>query len=390
MASEILTSAVVPIWHTMTKESIDSIESQGFDQVVAVFDGVPPQLLPNNWERIRCSDNHGPHRARNTGLLHATGRYVLHIDDDTTLYPDCLSTMVAEIEETGADFVYSSYDRTGELTHPHIARKWDAEQLFKSNFADTTSLVRRHLLDFRPRAWDESLDRLEDWDLWLCLAGRGCVGRRIAKPLFSKHYIKGDISTRGRDDYQRWFDIVRALHLSPSRQFTEDWTAPFRSNAHRHLWELRGEPIRYVEVGIYEGRSGCWMLDNILTNPAAQYVGIDTWEPCPDREPIARHNLDHPRRGRRIIKSTSDRAAKMLANHPIDVLYIDGGHTEADVRRDFESLYPLLKVGGIVAFDDAAHPKYPGVRRFLERDFPGSGSVEILESNHQLWAKKLA
>lgn len=389
--AEIITSAVVPIWHTMTKQSIASIESQGFDQIIAVFDGVLPQPLSGTWDQIRLSSNCGQQRARNTGLLHATGKYVLHVDDDTTLYPGCLAAMVEAIERTGADFVYSSYDRTGETTKPHTAPKWDIRQLLKSNFADTTSLVRRHLLDFRPRPWDESIERLQDWDLWLSLAGQGCVGHAIEKPLFSKHYVAGDVSTRGKADHDRWFNIVRTPHTLPPRSFTQDWTGPFRANAHRHLWSLRGQPIRYVEVGIYEGRSGCWMLDNILTHPGSQYVGIDTWdERTSGREVVARANLDHPRHGRRIIKATSDVAAEMLKGDPIDVLYIDGGHTEDDVKRDFQSLYPLLNVGGIVAFDDAADDRYPGIRRFLRDEFPGSGSVEMLESNSQLWARKLA
>lgn len=377
-----LTSAVVPIWHTMTPESIESIDSQGFDQVIAVFDGVAMQSIPDRWEVVRLGQNYGQQRARNTGLLYASGRYVLHVDDDTTLYPECLATMVEAIERTGADFVYASYDKTGEFTHPHVAPEWDCERLLRANFVDTTSLVRRHLMG----SWNESIDRYQDWDIWLPLAGRGCVGHAIKEPLFSKHYVPGDTSCRGPQHRDEWSARVRGMHSRSARAFTSDWTGPFRANAHRHLWPLRGKPIRYVEVGVYEGRSGCWMLDNILTHPDSRYIGIDTWAPCPDREPIARRNLDHPRRGRRIIKATSDVAASMIGGG-IDVLYIDGGHTADDVRRDIEALFPLVASGGIVAFDDYSHPRYPEIKTVVA-EFLDATSCTVIESNHQLWCRK--
>ncbi|HRJ30863.1 MAG TPA: class I SAM-dependent methyltransferase [Cyclobacteriaceae bacterium] len=50
-------------------------------------------------------------------------------------------------------------------------------------------------------------------------------------------------------------------------------------------------------------------------------------------------------------------------NKPIDVLFIDGSHEYQDVKADFESFYPHVKKGGIIAFHDIKG-KWDGVIRF--------------------------
>jgi predicted O-methyltransferase YrrM len=46
---------------------------------------------------------------------------------------------------------------------------------------------------------------------------------------------------------------------------------------------------------------------------------------------------------------------KAVADAPIDFLFIDGSHQYEDVKSDFLTFAPLVAVGGIVAFHDAAH-----------------------------------
>jgi predicted O-methyltransferase YrrM len=41
-----------------------------------------------------------------------------------------------------------------------------------------------------------------------------------------------------------------------------------------------------------------------------------------------------------------------LGNNQVDFLFIDGDHTEAGVRRDYEMYSPLVRSGGLIAFHD--------------------------------------
>ena len=58
--------------------------------------------------------------------------------------------------------------------------------------------------------------------------------------------------------------------------FTSDWFTP-----HIPIWEkvlspLKGKPdIRYLEIGVFEGRSSLWIAENILTHPSSHLTVID-------------------------------------------------------------------------------------------------------------------
>jgi predicted O-methyltransferase YrrM len=51
-------------------------------------------------------------------------------------------------------------------------------------------------------------------------------------------------------------------------------------------------------------------------------------------------------------QSTVERLRQVLAGKPIDLLFIDGDHSYAGVRQDFESYAPLVAEDGIIAFHD--------------------------------------
>jgi hypothetical protein len=65
-------------------------------------------------------------------------------------------------------------------------------------------------------------------------------------------------------------------------QFNQNW---FTWNI--PVWEVvlspfKGKPdIQYLEVGLYEGRSALWVLENVLTHPSARLTGIDPFGPVP-------------------------------------------------------------------------------------------------------------
>jgi hypothetical protein len=83
-------------------------------------------------------------------------------------------------EHPEAAFVYSSF-YFGWKLFPCFA--FDAERLKKMNYIHTSSLMRRAAFP----GFDESLKRLQDWDLWLTMGERGQSGVWINKPLFRVH-----------------------------------------------------------------------------------------------------------------------------------------------------------------------------------------------------------
>ncbi len=119
------------------------------------------------------------------------------------------------------------------------------------------------------------------------------------------------------------------------------------------LEPYKGRPgVNYLEVGLYEGRSALWMLENILTHPSAHLTGIDVFEgPLKDR---CLENLRRSGAGDKVttIIEPSQVVLRRLPLESFDIIYIDGSHAVADVLEDAVLSFRLLKPGGILIFDD--------------------------------------
>ena len=141
---------------------------------------------------IRDKELKGANWARNKGFKKAVGKYVFFCDDDIKLDKRIIDEMVKRIEGTNASFVYCAYDRKGALTGKHTPIDWDYNVLKNHNYISTMSLIKAE--DFT--GFDESLERFQDWDLWLTMAEKGKVGTYLPHCLFTATYKNGDISTK--------------------------------------------------------------------------------------------------------------------------------------------------------------------------------------------------
>lgn len=125
--------------------------------------------------------------------------------------------------------------------------------------------------------------------------------------------------------------------------FTVDWFSE-----HIPTWErlvLPRSVKRYLEIGVHEGRSLCWMLD-MIPSLYAVGIGIDVddsgaFERC-------KENVG----GRaKLIKASSKAILPTMAEQ-FDCIYIDGSHWAKDVLFDTVLAWPLLKSKGVMIWDD--------------------------------------
>ena len=131
----------------------------------------------------------------------------------------------------------------------------------------------------------------------------------------------------------------------------------------RHwLGHLVDQPAWGLELGTWKGESAEWMLDNVFTHPASRYVCVDTFEgsaehhllgiDCTTLERDARARLARFS-GRAVIqKEASASFLRELNGSRFDLLYVDADHSAHGVLRDAVLGFDLLKVGGVIVFDD--------------------------------------
>jgi predicted O-methyltransferase YrrM len=141
--------------------------------------------------------------------------------------------------------------------------------------------------------------------------------------------------------------------LRGNYEFTQDWFSKAIPVWTTVLEPYKGRPgVNYLEVGLYEGRSAVWMLENILTDPTSRLTGLDVFSGTVKERCLK--NLERTGAAGRTttIIEPSQVSLRKLPLESFDVIYIDGSHATSDVLEDAVLSYRLLKPGGLLIFDD--------------------------------------
>jgi glycosyltransferase involved in cell wall biosynthesis len=193
-----IVSIIVPAYQHARELSacLDSILAQTYTdyEIIVVNDGSTDDtenVLQPYREKITYikQENRGGNAARNRGFYAAQGAFLLFCDADIVMRPDCLQIMMQTLEQhPEAAYAYCSF-RYGWKKFTFWP--FSAERLRQINYIHTTSLIRR---EFFP-GFDESIRKLQDWDLWLTMLAAGQQGVWIPKVLFRAIPHHGGIST---------------------------------------------------------------------------------------------------------------------------------------------------------------------------------------------------
>lgn len=126
MNVDVLVSIIVPVYGTEAylPECIESITAQTYTDIELILvDDQSPDGCPQICDAYAQKDdritvihqkNTGVSGARNTGIRHAHGAYLMFVDSDDGLFPDAVETMLADLQEHGADIVSASELQIGK------------------------------------------------------------------------------------------------------------------------------------------------------------------------------------------------------------------------------------------------------------------------------------
>lgn len=150
------------------------------------------------------SERGGRSPAANTGLEAAKGDLLLFLDNDDLLFPDHVEVLVRGLQnnpdavaaysmswEVPTYFTAGGSYREGHFTVPApFLQPYSGERFEKGNFLPIQAVLFRKQLFLDEGGIDESIDHLEDWNLWARYARRGSFAK-IDK-LTSFYRIPGD------------------------------------------------------------------------------------------------------------------------------------------------------------------------------------------------------
>lgn len=182
-------SVIIPVYNRAQtlKKSLDSLTKQKYTdfEVILVNDGSSENILEiftqfQNKLNIKYfqKENGGAPSARNFGFKKSSGNYIIFFDADIIARPEMFLEMKKVLDnESKIDFVYSDYFFANKKM---TAKNFDKNKLQKNNYIHTSALIRRE----KVISWDENLKKFQDWDYFLTLSEKKCLGFYLAKTLY--------------------------------------------------------------------------------------------------------------------------------------------------------------------------------------------------------------
>lgn len=159
--------------------------------------------------------------------------------------------------------------------------------------------------------------------------------------------------------------MSEAIKVEEEYEFTQDWFT-WNIPVWQQMYKQLPEKARVLEIGSFEGRSTIWAMEHLTKG--SQITCIDTWEGGEDHK---NNELDGAEeRFIRNIEKASQKypgvevlaykgmsisgLAKLILEETkgFDIIYVDGSHTAWDTLTDGCMSFHLLKIGGMLVFDD--------------------------------------
>lgn len=156
---------------------------------------------------VSRDEGKGANFARNKGFKKVKTKLVLFSDDDIRWKPDAFKNLLDALNNhPEASYSYGAYVMNGKT---HCAMSFFPEALKIQNYISTMSLIRTdHFVGF-----DESIKRLQDWDLWLnMLINYGRIGVYCGRVIFHTDLNPKGISGNGSIPYEDARQIILAKY----------------------------------------------------------------------------------------------------------------------------------------------------------------------------------
>lgn len=195
-----LISVIIPCYNLAEylPEAVESVVWQTFTdwECIIVNDGstdgtseVAKKIIskyPDKKIYLLEKENGGPAEARNFGIRHSKGKFILPLDADDLIHPSFLEkTVNVLLNNPNVHIVYTDLQEFGERNNLVFARDWNPAILRFQNHLNYCSLYRRAVWE-SIGGYDVNKKNIgyEDWDFWIGCAEKGFNAQRIPEPLF--------------------------------------------------------------------------------------------------------------------------------------------------------------------------------------------------------------
>lgn len=224
------TTIVIPTFNddpAHLRESVTSALSQTWPdvEVVVVNDGSTRESTLAELAELAALEgicvvsqpNRGLAAARNAGISHSTGEFIVPLDADDWIDATFVEEGIAVLHEANVVAAYPNVDQFGLPPRPlpPVGVEVNLVDIIYRNRIVATSMFRRSSWELYG-GYDEALRSLEDWELWVrFLVSSGGVMRML--PTAQLHYRlrHGSLSTFGHEEDAHDLARVRMVANNP-------------------------------------------------------------------------------------------------------------------------------------------------------------------------------
>ena len=247
-----LFSIIIPCYNQghFLKDALNSISECKHDlyEILIVNDGSTSsdtiealnQLEKEGYIVIH-QENKGLTGARNTGIEHARGEYLVMLDADNKIVGDYL-TLAKDIFEKHPQVgvIYSDAYFFGSKSGIWEVGEFNLQRLMHGNYIDAMAIVRRTVVE-KYGNYDMSLViGLEDWELWLRYAFAGVEFYYLKKPMFYYRIVQNSVSKTFLRNYASRNKAEMYIESKFSKFMGRDWTTKYYT--HR----FKASPLRFI------------------------------------------------------------------------------------------------------------------------------------------------
>lgn len=179
------------------------------------------------------------------------------------------------------------------------------------------------------------------------------------------HLIKSKLN---RDSVRKNSIALNAFkELSKKKNFSTNWfmpNIPRWESAFRYLNIDINQRLNILEIGSWEGASSLFMLNHF---PNSLLTCVDTWKGADEHALLdmerVEDNFDaNTFEFKNRLNKYKNSSLSFFVNNPAqsiyDIIYVDGSHYVDDVLMDALNAFRMLKVGGVLIFDDYLWSEY--------------------------------
>ena len=199
---------------TYTDYEVILVDDCGTDKSMMLIRGfIKKSKISNKIRIISNEQNLGPSAARNNGTEHARGTYILYLDSDDTLMPECLEKLVETAKRTDSDIIIGNFRLVGE--DKWIPRFCDKEDSYtydafldylKGNYylMVWNKLIRRDIIAQNNISFPVGIHHGEDSAWSFSLA---CIAKKVAyvPDVIYNYFIRTD-GLHANNNFSYYFD----------------------------------------------------------------------------------------------------------------------------------------------------------------------------------------